>query len=150
MSTPLLPARRWSILTPLPLWARIGLGVFTISTFISYYQLRALGHLRTAWISAHRSRDTEALASMVCWDGVSAAERQRMRLLLAQELEYPIHTTDLQLTFDASAQPGWRPNRFVIARLVVVYDTPERLTVSFPLGLAGLASHQLVMMVPEK
>ena len=87
---------------------------------------------------------------MVCWDGVSAAERQRMRLLLAQELEHPIHSTDIQLTFDASAQPGWRPNRLVIARLVVVYDTPERLTVSFPLGLAGFASHQLVMMVPEK
>ena len=150
MSTPLLPARRWSILTPLPLWARIGLGVFTISALLSYYQLRALGHLRTAWISAHRSRDTAALDSLVCWDGVSAAERQRMRLLLAQELEYPIHSADIRLTLDASAQPGWRPNRLVIARLVVVYDTPERLTVSFPLGLAGLASHQLVMMVPEK
>lgn len=146
----MLSTRRWSILTPLPIWARLGLGVFTICALLGYYQLRALGHLRTAWISAHRSRDTAALDSLVCWDGVSAAERQRMRLLLAQELEYPIHSTDLQLTFDAAAQPGWRPNRFVIARLVVVYDTPERLTVSFPLGLTGLASHQLVMMVPEK
>lgn len=150
MSTPLLSIRRWSILTPLPLWARIGLWVFTVSMLLSYFQLRALGRLQTAWVSAHSSRDTAALESMVCWDGVSAAERQRMRLLLAQELEYPIHSTDLQLTFDAAAQPGWRPNRFVIARLVVIYDTPERLTVSFPLGLTGLASHQLVMMVPEE
>ena len=150
MSTPLLPVRRWSILTPLPLWAQLGLGIFTVSMLLCYYQLRALGHLRTAWVSAHSSRDTAALESMVCWDDVSAEARQRMRLLLAQELEHPIHTTDIRFTFDAAAQPGWRPNRFVIARLVVVYDTPERLTVSFPLGLAGLSTHQIVMLVPEK
>jgi hypothetical protein len=150
VSTPLLPARRWSILTPLPLWARIGLGVFTVSALLCYYQLRALGHLRAAWVSAHGSRDAAALDSLVCWDGVAPAERQRMRLLLAQELEHPIHTADIQLTFAADAQPGWRPNRFVVARLVVVYDTPERLTVSFPVGLSGLKSHQVVMMVPEK
>jgi hypothetical protein len=65
-------------------------------------------------------------------------------------LENPIYTADIRFTLDAAAQPGWRPNRFVVARLVVVYDTPERLTVSFPLGLTGLLSHQLVMMVPEK
>lgn len=150
MSTPLLPARRWSILSPLPLWARIGLWVFTVSILFSYFQLRVLGRLQTAWVSAHSSRDTAALESMVCWDGVSAAERQRMRLLLAQELENPIYKADIRFTLDAAAQPGWRPNRFVVAQLVVVYDTPERLTVSFPLGLTGLLSHQLVMMVPEK
>jgi len=150
VSTPLLPARRWSILAPLPLWARIGLWVFTFGMLFGYFQLRALGRLQTAWVSAHGSRDTAALAAMVCWDDVSAEARQRMRLLLAQELEHPIRTTDIRFTFDAAAQPGWRPNRFVIARLVVVYDTPERLTVSFPLGLAGLTSHQIVMLVPEK
>jgi hypothetical protein len=150
VSTPLLPTRRWSILSPLPLWARIGLWVFTVSMLFGYFQLRALGRLQTAWVSAHGSRDTKALESMVCWDDVSPEARQRMRLLLAQELEHPIRTTDIRFTFDAAAQPGWRPNGFVIARLVVVYDTPERLTVSFPLGLAGLASHQIVMLVPEK
>ena len=150
MDTPLLPPRRWSVLSPLPLWARLVLWTVFCGAIFGYFQLRALGHFRTAWVSAHNSRDAEALAALVCWDDVSAAERQRMRLLLAQEAEHPLRSADIRLTFDAEAQPGWRPNRWVVARLVVVYDTPERLTVSFPVGWAGVASHQLAMMVPVK
>lgn len=150
MTTPLLPPRRWSILSPLPLWARVFLWTVFFGALYGYLQLRALGHFRTAWLAAHRAQEAAAFESLVCWDGVAAAERQRMRLLLAQELEHPIRSADIQLTCDAAAQPGWRPNRFVIARLVVVYDTPERLTVAFPIGLAGFADHQVAMLVPEK
>jgi hypothetical protein len=150
VTTPLLPPRRWSILSPLPLWARLFLWTVLVGALFGYFQLRTLGHFHTAWLKAHRAHDVAALESMVCWDGVTEAERQRMRLLLAQELEHPVRSADIQLTFDAAAQLGWRPNRFVVARLVVVYDTPERLTVAFPLGLAGVASHQVAMLVPEK
>jgi hypothetical protein len=150
MESPLPAPRRWSVLSPLPLWARLLLWTVLFGALFGYYQLRALGHFRTAWVSAHNARDTDALASLVCWDDVSADERQRMRLLLAQEAEHPLRSADVQLAFGAEARPGWRPNRWVVARLVVVYDTPERLTFSFPVGLAGVASHQLAMMVPVK
>jgi hypothetical protein len=150
VTTPLLPRRRWSVLSPLPLWARLFLWTVLFGALFGYFQLRALGHFHTAWVSAHNAHDASALESLVCWDGVAPAERQRMQLLLAQELEHPIRSADIQLTFDAAAQPGWKPNRLVVARLVVVYDTPERLTVSFPLGLSGVTSHQVAMLVPEK
>lgn len=150
MTTPLLPRRRWSVQSPLPLWARLFLWTVLFGALFGYFQLRALGHFHAAWVSAHRAHDAAALESLVCWDGVAPAERQRMQLLLAQELEHPIRSADIQLTFDAAAQPGWKPNRFVVARLVVVYDTPERLTVSFPLGLSGVTSHQVAMLVSEK
>lgn len=150
MAEPLLTPRRWSIQRPFAPWAPALCFVLFSSALFIYFELRSLGHFRTAWVAAHRGNDTASLEALICWDEVSAEERQRMRLLLAQELEHPVRTAEVQLDFRASAQPGWHPNRFVVARLTVTFDTPERLMVSFPVGLDGFLGHRVAMMVREK
>jgi hypothetical protein len=150
MAEPVITPRRWSVLQPLPLWARLFLWATTFLLIGGYFQLRALGHFHAAWIEAHRTRDVAALEALVCWEGVEEAERQRMRLLLAQEVEHPLRATDVRLGFGGSTQPGWRANRFVCGQLILVYDSPERLTVSFPLGFASVSRPCVVMMVREK
>ena len=135
---------------PLAPWSGVAFYALFFGALFSYFELRSLGHFRAAWVAAHQARDVSSLDALVCWEGVSVEQRQRMRLLLAQELELPVRSADVELTFSADAQPGWRPNRFVVARLTVVYDTPERLTVSFPVGLDGFLGHRLAMMVREK
>jgi hypothetical protein len=150
MAAPAITPRRWSVLQPLPLWARLFLGMVAVLLIGGYYQMRALGHFQSAWIAAHRTRDVASLEALVCWDGVEEAERQRMRLLLAQEVEHPLRTTVVRLGFGGSTQAGWKANRFVLGHLDLVYDTPERLTVSFPLGFASVSRPCVVMMVREK
>jgi len=150
MAEPLLPERRWSVRPPLASWPGVAFLVLLLGALWGYFELRALGDFQRAWVGAHRARDVAALSALVCWDDVSAEERQRMRLLLAQEMEHPLKTSKLELAFGAQASPGWRANRIVVARLTIVYDTPERLTVSFPIGLQGFFGHRLAMMVPEK
>jgi hypothetical protein len=150
MESPTVLLRPRFALAPFPWWVRLALLGVALIPLLLYGRYRSLSRLHLAWVAAHRHHDVAAMEQLYCWEGVDAAERQRMRLLFAQEMENPLRSVDVFQSLRTPAQPGWRPNLPPVAELAVTYDTPERLTVRFLIGRDGLVSHRLVMMVPEK
>ncbi len=124
--------------------------VIAVVVLGSYYRVRSLTNLSQNWLSAQTEKNVVGLEALYCWEGVSPAERQRMRLLIAQELEYPVVRTAWVDLGEEKPNPGWRPNCTPVRGLRVEYRTDERFTVTYQIGRSGLFRYQFVVMVPEK
>lgn len=144
-----LVRNRSTLLQPYPVVTVIMLLVSGL-IYVSYNRARSLNKLRQDWVSARHAKDQGALEALYCWEGVEPAERQRMKLLLAQEMEYPVMRTLLVELPSEKPSPGWQPNCPPVAGLYVEYGTEERLTVTYQVGRRGLLGHQLVIIVPER
>lgn len=91
---PTVMFRRYAALAP---WTRrlialaigllIGMGV---TTAYLNHQYAAIRGLAVEYADAHKAGDVERLAALFCWEGVPAAERARIKLVLKQELDLPL------------------------------------------------------------
>ena len=89
---------------------------------------------------AHASGDSTEMMKLHWLEGVRDEDQTLLRYAIAQELTYPIAAiqfADLEpddtIDFTFEGQE-WGPNLKPVKRVIVIFDTPERLHSSFLLG----------------
>lgn len=60
------------------------------------WRMAGLRGLAAEWERAHRARDLAALEALYCWEGVDRALRDRVRLVMAQELDLPVRSVSAE------------------------------------------------------
>ena len=100
---------------------------------------------------AFAAQDARAIEALFCWDGVDAATRARLRLVIQQEHELPIASIVVRPLgpFDRQPGAGLRPNLEPDAVLEVTFATTDRLSAAYLIGRDGWAGHRLVVMLPS-
>jgi hypothetical protein len=108
---------------------------------ILYVQLRqAQREFADAYWQAHHDRNVPALMELFCWDGVPSEAFNYLRFGLATELEYPLRSirfagpeeTDPIAFVDNGRAFG--PNLRPICAIHLVFENPEQLNSTYPLG----------------
>jgi hypothetical protein len=109
-----------------------------------------VGVLATELREAFARRDAAAIENLFCWEGVDAATRSRLRLVIQQEHELPVASVVVRplLAFDRQPGPGLRPNLTPDAVIEVTFATTDRLSAAYLVGRDGLFRHRLVVMLP--
>jgi hypothetical protein len=106
--------------------------------------------LATELREAFGRRDAAAIENLFCWEGVDAATRSRLRLVIQQEHELPVASVVVRplLAFDRQPGPGLRPNLPPDAVIEVTFATADRLSAAYLAGRDGFFRHRLVVMLP--
>lgn len=101
---------------------------------------------------AFARRDAAAIENLFCWEGVDAATRSRLRLVIQQEHELPVASVVVRPlnAFERQPGPGLRPNLPPDAVIEVTFATADRLSAAYLAGRDGLFRHRLVVMLPAK
>jgi len=110
----------------------------------------ALRSLAADWGAAHAARDLAAMEALYCWEGVDAAERQRIRLALLQEIEMPVAAVRGARLSPSDRLP-WgsrRPNLDPVGVLEVSFAVEDGLASRILVGRSGLR-FRLVVLVPS-
>ena len=131
--------------------AVLGLSLgFLLVVFWSWWQSHTVGVLATDLREAFARRDAAAIENLFCWEGVDAATRSRLRLVIQQEHELPVASVVVRplLPFDRQPGPGLRPNLTPDAVIEVTFATADRLSAAYLVGRDGLFRHRLVVMLP--
>lgn len=131
--------------------AVLGLSLgFLLVVVWSWWQTRTVGVLATELREAFARRDAAAIESLFCWEGVDAATRSRLRLVIQQEHELPVASVVVRplLAFDRQSGPGLRPNLPPDAVIEVTFATADRLSAAYLAGRDGFFRHRLVVMLP--
>ena len=99
---------------------------------------------------AYAAQDVAAIEGLFCWEGVDAATRARLRLVIRQEHELPIAQATVRPLRPLDLQPGstLRPILQPDAVLEVTYATTDRLSAAYLIGRDGWTRHRLVVMLP--
>jgi hypothetical protein len=123
---------------------------FLLVAVWSWWQTRTVGVLAEELRDAFARRDAAAIENLFCWEGVDAATRSRLRLVIQQEHELPIASVVVRplLPFDHQSGPGLRPNLTPDAVIEVTFATTDRLSAAYLVGRDGLFRHRLVVMLP--
>jgi hypothetical protein len=123
---------------------------FLLVAVWSWWQTRTVGVLAEELRDAFARRDAAAIENLFCWEGVDAATRSRLRLVIQQEHELPVATVVVRplLPFDRQPGPGLRPNLTPDAVIEVTFATADRLSAAYLVGRDGLFRHRLVVMLP--
>jgi len=116
----------------------------------SWWQARSVGGLAEELRDAFARRDAAAIENLFCWEGVDAATRSRLRLVIQQEHELPVASVVVRplLAFDRQSGPGLRPNLPPSAVIEVTFATADRLSAAYLAGRDGFFRHRLVVMLP--
>ena len=131
--------------------AALGLSLgFLLVAVWSWWQTYTVGVLATELREAFGRRDAAAIENLFCWEGVDAATRSRLRLVIQQEHELPVASVVVRplLAFDRQPGPGLRPNLTPDAVIEVTFATTDRLSAAYLVGRDGLFRHRLVVMLP--
>ena len=124
-----------------------GLLAFLLGTAWRELGLRSLA---ADWRAAHDAKDLVAMEALHCWDGVDSAERQRLRLALAQEME--LHVAAVRAArlspADRLTRGSRRPNLEPVGVLEVSFAAEDGLAARILVGRSGLA-FRLVVLVPS-
>jgi hypothetical protein len=131
--------------------AALGLSLgFLLVAVWSWWQTYTVGVLATELREAFGRRDAAAIENLFCWEGVDAATRSRLRLVIQQEYELPVASVVVRplLAFDRQPGPGLRPNLTPDAVIEVTFATTDRLSAAYLVGRDGLFRHRLVVMLP--
>ena len=131
--------------------AVLGLSLgFLLLLVWSWWQSHTVGVLATELREAFARRDAAAIENLFCWEGVDAATRSRLRLVIQQEHELPVASVVVRplLAFDRQPGPGLRPNLTPDAVIEVTFATTDRLSAAYLVGRDGLFRHRLVVMLP--
>ena len=131
--------------------AVLGLSLgFLLVVFWSWWQSHTVGVLATELREAFARRDAAAIENLFCWEGVDAATRSRLRLVIQQEYELPVASVVVRplLAFDRQPGPGLRPNLTPDAVIEVTFATTDRLCAAYLVGRDGFFRHRLVVMLP--
>ena len=106
--------------------------------------------LATELREAFARRDAAAIENLFCWEGVDAATRSRLRLVIQQEHELPVASVVVRplSAFERQAGPGLRPNLPPDVAIEVTFATADRLSAAYLAGRDGLFRHRLVVMLP--
>lgn len=125
------------------------LGVLLVAVW-SWWQTHTVGVLAEDLRSAFARRDAAAIESLFCWEGVDAATRSRLRLVIQQEHELPVASVVVRPlpAYDRQAGPGLRPNLTPDAVIEVTFATADRLSAAYLAGRDGFFRHRLVVMLP--
>jgi hypothetical protein len=123
---------------------------FLLVAVWSWWQTRTVGVLAEELRAAFARRDAAAIEGLFCWEGVDAATRSRLRLVIQQEHELPVASVVVRplLPFDRQPGPGLRPNLTPDAVIEVTFATADRLSAAYLVGRDGLFRHRLVVMLP--
>ena len=123
---------------------------FLLVAVWSWWQTRTVGVLAEELRSAFARRDASAIENLFCWEGVDAATRSRLRLVIQQEYELPVASVVVRPlpAFDRQPGPGLRPNLTPDAVIEVTFATSDRLSAAYLVGRDGLFRHRLVVMLP--
>ena len=123
---------------------------FLLVAVWSWWQTRTVGVLAEELRDAFARRDAAAIENLFCWEGVDAATRSRLRLVIQQEHELPVASVVVRplLPFDRQPGPGLRPNLTPDAVIEVTFATADRLSAAYLVGRDGLFRHRLVVMLP--
>lgn len=127
----------------------LSLGFLLVAVW-SWWQTRSAGVLATELRDAFARRDVAAIEELFCWEGVDAATRSRLRLVIQQEHELPIASVVVRplSAFDRRSGSGLRPNLPPDAVIEVTFATADRLSAAYLAGRDGLFRHRLVVMLP--
>jgi hypothetical protein len=131
--------------------AALGLTLgFLLVVCWSWWQSHTVGVLATELREAFVRRDAAAIENLFCWEGVDAATRSRLRLVIQQEHELPVASVVVRplLAFDRQPGPGLRPNLTPDAVIEVTFATTDRLSAAYLVGRDGFFRHRLVVMLP--
>jgi hypothetical protein len=122
---------------------------FLLVAVWSWWQTRTVGVLAEELRVAFARRDAAAIEDLFCWEGVDAATRSRLRLVIQQEHELPVASVVVRplLPFDRQPGPGLRPNLTPDAVIEVTFATADRLSAAYLVGRDGFR-HRLVVMLP--
>jgi hypothetical protein len=122
---------------------------FLLVAVWSWWQTRTVGVLAEELRDAFARRDAAAIENLFCWEGVDAATRSRLRLVIQQEHELPVASVVVRplLPFDRQPGPGLRPNLTPDAVIEVTFATADRLSAAYLVGRDGFR-HRLVVMLP--
>jgi hypothetical protein len=123
---------------------------FLLVAVWSWWQTRTVGILAEELRDAFARRDAAAIENLFCWEGVDAATRSRLRLVIQQEHELPVASVVVRplLPFDRQPGPGLRPNLTPDAVIEVTFATTDRLSAAYLVGRDGFFRHRLVVMLP--
>jgi hypothetical protein len=124
------------------------LGVALVAAWGSW-NARGLRVLAADLRLAYETHDAAAMERLFCWDGVDAATRARIRLVILQEYELPVASVVVRplSLLDRQPGPGLRPNLPPAATIEVAYDTSDRLSAAYLAGRDGFR-HRLIVMLP--
>jgi len=127
----------------------LSLGLLLVTAW-SGWRTHTAGVLAAELRAAFARRDAAAIEKLFCWEGVDAATRARMRLVIQQEHELPIASVVVRPlpAFDRQPGLGLRPNLTPDAVIEVTFDTPDRLSAAYLAGRDGFFRHRLVVMLP--
>ena len=127
----------------------LSLGFLLVAVW-SWWQTRSAGVLASELRAAFARRDAGAIEQLFCWEGVDAATRSRLRLVIQQEHELPIASVVVRplKAFERQAGPGLRPNLPPDAVIEVTFATADRLSAAYLAGRDGFFRHRLVVMLP--
>ena len=123
---------------------------FLLVAVWSWWRTHTVGVLAAELREAFARRDAAAIEQLFCWEGVDAATRSRLRLVIQQEHELPVASVVVRplLPFDRQPGPGLRPNLTPDAVIEVTFATADRLSAAYLVGRDGLFRHRLVVMLP--
>lgn len=127
----------------------LSLGFLLVAVW-SWWQTRTAGVLASELREAFARRDAAAIEELFCWEGVDAATRSRLRLVIQQEHELPVASVVVRplSAFERQAGPGLRPNLPPDVAIEVTFATADRLSAAYLAGRDGLFRHRLVVMLP--
>ena len=127
----------------------LSLGFLLVAVW-SWWQTRSAGVLASELRDAFALRDAAAIEELFCWEGVDAATRSRLRLVIQQEHELPIASVVVRplSAFERQSGPGLRPNLPPDAVIEVTFATADRLSAAYLAGRDGFFRHRLVVMLP--
>ena len=131
--------------------AALGLSLgFLLVAVWSWWQTYTVCVLATELREAFGRRDAAAIENLFCWEGVDAATRSRLRLVIQQEHELPVASVVVRplSAFERQAGPGLRPNLPPDVAIEVTFATADRLSAAYLAGRDGLFRHRLVVMLP--
>jgi hypothetical protein len=125
------------------------LGLLLVAVW-SWWRTHTVGVLAGDLRAAFARRDAAAIENLFCWEGVDAATRSRLRLVIQQEHELPVASVVVRslLPFDRQPGPGLRPNLTPDAVIEVTFATADRLSAAYLVGRDGFFRHRLVVMLP--
>ena len=138
-------------------WARrvfaavLGLSLgFLLVAVWSGWRTHTAGVLAAELRAAFARHDAAAIEALFCWDGVDAATRARLRLVIQQEHELPVASVAVRplSAIERQASPGLRPNLSPDAVIEVTFATTDRLSAAYLAGPDGVFRHRLVVMLP--
>jgi hypothetical protein len=123
---------------------------FLLVAVWSWWRTHSVGVLAAELRDAFARRDAAAIEKLFCWEGVDAATRSRLRLVIQQEHDLPVASVVVRPlpAYDRQPGPGLRPNLTPDAVIEVTFATADRLSAAYLVGRDGLCRHRLVVMLP--